>query len=299
MIWIGVLYWSIGGLFAKLLSDYLNPKVKIEREPMNNISRKHKRAALVCIGIAAFAIAVSLLSGCGRYREPIQGPKGDTGQNGAQGIQGNVGSNGSNGTNGLNALFGTPSEAPLSSCPNSGGDSHGGYGQVFTMGLDANGDGILENNEIQQVAIVCNGQNGTQGLPGVAGSVGATGSTGATGAQGIQGAPGVSPEYSPVAVIEPCGHSSSNYKEVLIGLEGGYILSEFSGNSSALTVRNTLLPDGSYQDTDDSFCSFTVSTDSHGNRTVSWVAQTDANGYVATAGSITYTASTSQWSGSN
>jgi hypothetical protein len=99
-------------------------------------------------------------------------------------------------------------------------------------------------------------------------------------------------------VIQPCGGSSSPWKEVLLGLPGGLILSEFSGSSDALTVRNTLLPDGnSYEDTDASLCQFSVSTDTSGNRTVSWPAQRAANGYNAVAGSTVYTVSTSSWSG--
>lgn len=229
-------------------------------------------------------VILTLLSlmGCGPTIQgtPKVGPKGDTGAMGPAGL------------NGHSALFGPITSSPQENCPTSGIDSHGNYGFVFTLGVDLNDNGFLDNNEIQQIAIVCNGVNGTQGAPGIAGQ---NGSNGTNGTNGVQGIPGVSPLYSPVIIIQPCGGASSPYKEVLLGLSGGSILSEFSGSSNALTVRNTLLPDGGYEDTDDSFCTFSVSTDGNGNRTISWNSQTTSNGYHAAAGRIVFTSSTSSW----
>lgn len=206
-----------------------------------------------------------------------------------------------NGTNGHSAAF-SMGVADNTACSNGG--------SILNAGVDTNDNGVLETSEITSIAVVCNGNNGASGASGATGATGATGHTGATGSQGTSGTNGtngingtngtnaVLPQYTPVIAITPCGASSSSYKEVLLGLQGGYILSEFTGNASnAATVRNTLVPDGSYYDTDDSQCYFSVSTASNGNRSVSWNG-TSANqsGTPYHAGSASYNASTGQWS---
>lgn len=125
-------------------------------------------------------------------------------------------------------------------------------------------------------------------------STGPQGSAGPVGAQGVQGAPGPVPDLTPVSVIEPCGHNSSAYKEVLLGLEGGQVFGSFSSTTSALTVRNTLIPDGSFYDTDDSQCYFTVSTDSQGNRSVVWNG-TSNSGNTYPSGASNYNIRTKTW----
>lgn len=165
------------------------------------------------------------------------------------------GTNGVAGTNGHTALIYTSTFTSI--CGTAGGYS------VF-LGTDLNDDGVLQNSEITSTAQLCNG------------------------------AQGQAPQFTPVAVIEPCGHSSSAYKEALLGLQGGAVYGSFSANSSALTVRNTLIPDGSYYDTDDSECNFSVSTDSSGNRTVTWDGSSQT-GTLYPAGSATYTACTQTW----
>lgn len=239
-----------------------------------------KQVKHVAVGLMVFGavLVVSQMSGCTKA-----GPAGAAGETGASvvggvgpaGPQGPVGPSGSPGlagNDGHNALFGTPAPAPSSTCPSSGNSgtiNNPSYGQVFTMGVDTNDNGVLDDTEVQQVAVVCNGSDGSQGVPGDVGA---------------QGPAGVSPLYSPVGIIQPCGAASSQYKEALLGLTGGFILSEFSGSSDGLTVRNTLLPDGSYEDTDSSGCTFTISTASDGDRTVSW------NG-----GEASYSAATESW----
>lgn len=224
-------------------------------------------------------------------------------------VNGTDGVNGTNGSNGHSALV-SVSPADATACSNGG--------SILNAGTDTNDNALLDPMEITSVAFVCNGQNGavgatgstgSQGQQGVAGQTGATGATGSTGNNGTNGTNGVNgtngtngtnavlPQYMPVIAITPCGANSSSYKEVLLGLQGGSILSEFTGNASnAATVRNTLVPDGSYYDTDDSECNFSVSTTSNGNRTVSWNG-TAANqsGTPYHAGSASYTASTGQW----
>jgi hypothetical protein len=194
------------------------------------------------------------------------------GLNGTNGTNGNNGTNGSNGTNGHSAAF-SQASADHTSCANGG--------IVVNMGVDLNNNGLLDTSEIKQVAVVCNGNTGQKG------DTGATGQTGPT---------GYTPEFAPVMPITPCSASSSQYKEVLLGLEGGQILSEFSGSpTNADLVRNTFIPDGSYFDTDNSQCYFTVSTYSNGNRIVSWDGSSANGSGPYHAGNASYNASTGNW----
>lgn len=189
------------------------------------------------------------------------------------------GKDGVNGTNGSNGHSAAVSTVPADSTACSTG------GWVLNLGVDTNDNGLLEVSEITSVAVLCNGATGSQGQQGVAGQNGTNG----TNAQ--------LPQYIPVLAITPCGPNSSSYKEVLLGLVGGTILSEFTGNASnAATVRNTLIQDGSYYDTDDSQCFFTITTASNGDRTVSWNGTSNNHsGTPYHAGSAFYKASTAQW----
>lgn len=103
------------------------------------------------------------------------------------------------------------------------------------------------------------GPAGATGPTGAVGAQGIAGPTGPTGAQGPAGANGTS-LFSTVITVTPCGGSSSPYKEVLLFLSDCSLLSSFSGDSNALNTRFTLVPDGTYVDTDSSGCQFTVST---------------------------------------
>ena len=190
------------------------------------------------------------------------GANGTNGVNGTNGLNGTNGSNGTNGTNGYSAAF-SQASADRSVCPTGG--------TVINMGLDTNRNGSLETSEVTQVAVVCNGAQGPQGMQGAS-----------------------APSFTAVTPITPCGSSSSSYKEVLMGMANGVILSEFSGSATnANLVRNTLLPDGSYYDTDDSQCNFSVST-ATGNRTVQWNG-TSGSGNTYHPGQAVYSASTQQW----
>lgn len=136
-------------------------------------------------------------------------------------------------------------------------------GSLLLTGLDLNDDTVLSNSEVQYSADICNG---------------------------------ASPMYTPVIIIEPCGHNSSPWKEALLGLAGGGIFAEFTGNASdASTVRNTLIPDGSYYTTDASQCNFTVTTDGSGNRSVTWNGSTHNGSGPFSAGFNNFTLSTMQW----
>lgn len=81
------------------------------------------------------------------------------------------------------------------------------------------------------------------------------------------------PQYVPVDVIRPCGESVA-YEEVLLRLNDGQVLAVFSANTAGDMTRLSLLPDGSYVNTDGSGCQFTLSTSSDGaERAISWWGQ--------------------------
>ena len=109
-----------------------------------------------------------------------------------------------------------------------------------------------------------NGASGPQGIPGPSGSPGPQGSPGPT--------PSLGPD-TPMWLIAPCGQASSPYKEQLMCLNNGSLLSSFSDSTSGNETRFALIPVGTYEDTDDSGCVFTVSLASDGVSTiVSWNA---------------------------
>lgn len=193
---------------------------------------------------------------------------------------------GPSGTNGHNALIRAIANDPA--CP--------AGGSLLIMGLDLNNNGILDYNEVQYSADVCNGikgdtgavgPTGASGLNGQKGDTGNNGQDGSIGPAGPAGAPGLNANVSPflpVAAIQACGPNSSTYKEVLLALSNGYIFAEFTGGSSTNDVRNAFIPDGNYQDTDSSHCSFSVVTDVNDNRVVAW-----------SGGSAVYTSATQSW----
>lgn len=198
--------------------------------------------------IGSFVLAI-LIAGCGGG--PSDVPLSSNGTTTIVGPAGPAGANGSNGVNGLNSLIITM-PALSTQCTNGG--------TVILTGLDKNSDGSLATNEITGSATICNGAQG------------ATGATGATGAQGVQGASGPVSQFSPISPIEPCGANSSPYKEVLLCLYDGNVLSSFSDSLEGDNTRFAFLPTGTFQDTDDSACVFTSVVDSKGDTTISWNA---------------------------
>lgn len=185
------------------------------------------------------------------------GVDGVQGQTGSQGITGQTGSNGTNGTNGTNGSNGHSSAfgqvaADSATCSNGG--------TIITMGLDVNDDTILEASEVTQTATLCNGTN----------------ATGQAGIDGTNGSNGGTITFDLVQAIEPCGAASSPWKETLLGLEGGQLLSDFSETASGQNTRLSFIPNGSYVDTDSSGCNFTVSGDGSTNSQISWGAGSNA-----------------------
>lgn len=155
------------------------------------------------------------------------------------GRDGAVGAAGPAGSNGHGLVFQTTA-APGSTCP--------AGGKIIMMATDTNDNGQFEVADSDHQSItLCNGENGTNGADGAAAPV---------------------PAYSPVEPIMPCGNTVA-YKEVLLRLSNGQVLASFSENVQGLMTRLTLIPDGSYMDTDNSQCTFTLST-SGSTRSISW-----------------------------
>lgn len=151
--------------------------------------------------------------------------------------------NGSDGTNGMSMVFTTVPATPAQ-C------QYGG--NVLLMALDALGTGIYSSSDPnQQSAKICNGAPGANGEP---------------------GAPGSASKFSVVHPIAPCGEASSPWKEVLLCLADGSILATFSSAMDGNQTRLSFIPAGSYIDTDQSGCHFSVANDGLGGHTVSWAA---------------------------
>jgi hypothetical protein len=216
-------------------------------------------------------------------------------------------SNGQAGTSGQqgmgSGIFATTISADGEQCPQGNG------GVEYTTFIDYNDTGVYaDNDQITSVNYICNGATGATGTTGATGASGTNGSSssvslvaatssdcanggwditvtnggvssqayplcnGATGATGTTGATGAAaPTYglSLVQFIAPCGFASSAYKEQLMLFSDGSLLADFSGSSSADEVRLSFIPDGTYIDTDDSGCVFSIST-SDTTRSLTW-----------------------------
>lgn len=142
-----------------------------------------------------------------------------------------------NGQNGTSVVF-TTAAASAQECPTGG--------NVLLMASDTLGTGVWDPTDAnQQSMMICNGVQGQAGPP--------------------------SP-FSPIYPITPCGANSSPWKEVLLCLEDGSILADFSEDMQGEETRLAFIPPGSYEDTDNSGCYFNVASDGNGGNTVSWGA---------------------------
>jgi hypothetical protein len=158
---------------------------------------------------------------------------------GQQGLQGNVGATGSSGQNGTSSSV-SVTVATSAQC------STGGQVVVVTNA------GVVSTPKV-----ICNGL------------VGATGSQGSVGPQGPAGNSGL----TPMSFIAPCGLASSAWKEELILFSNGDLLADFSQTMAGQDTRLSFIPDGSYQDTDESGCKFSINTNTTTHtRTLSWQA---------------------------
>lgn len=88
-----------------------------------------------------------------------QGPQGLQGVPGATGAQGPKGDSGAQGPSGANGTDGRDSIVSIKPLPAQSPTCLSGGNEV-DVGLDLDGDGILEANEVQKVAFVCNGVGG-------------------------------------------------------------------------------------------------------------------------------------------
>lgn len=221
-------------------------------------------------------------------------------------ISSNVICNGTNGANGFSTAFNMNRVTiDVSTCAS-------GTGVQLSSGLDLDRDLSLSATEIQQTSLLCDGQNGQQGAAGPAGQDGhsmqfeispaSTAVCPAGGSilvmaldvqnrgsysssdpnqqslvicNGQQGAAATASAYSAAEVIMPCGNSVS-YKEVLLRLANGQVLAAFSDNISGLNTRLSLIPDGTYMNSDGSQCVFSLSTQGQ-TRSISWGGTTQSS----------------------
>ncbi len=193
------------------------------------------------------------------------------------------------------------------------GDSRclqGNGGFEYVTFIDANNNGVYDAGEtITSDNYICNGATGAQGATGMAGSSSTVsltaadaqvcpnggwnitvtngsnspssypvcnGAAGATGATGATGPAAPVSALSLVQLIAPCGLASSAWKEELMLFSNGTLLADFSTSASGTDTRLSLIPDGTYQDSDESGCVFTIAT-SGTTRSISWNAGSSAN----------------------
>lgn len=178
------------------------------------------------------------------------------------GTNGATGPTGASGTSGRSIVFQTVSVSPGSTC------SAGG--QTILIANDDAGTGVWTvSDSNQQSVTLCNGSNAEL------------------------------PSFTPSLAITPCGPRSSAYKEALLGLTGGGVYAEIITNlSNPGTIRNALLPDGSYYDTDDSECNFTISTDVSENRSITWDGSSADGAGPFSPGAAAYSVFSLTWSAS-
>ena len=91
-------------------------------------------------------------------------------------------------------------------------------GQQFQVGIDVNGDGVLESSEIQQTAFVCDGTQGDAGPPGPAGPPGTTADT-----------PAPTPVESLIGALPTGVDGFVNFEGLPGGFTGGSIADGFVG----------------------------------------------------------------------
>lgn len=152
-------------------------------------------------------IAALATAGCAGGADGSEGPPGPQGPTGA------TGSAGATGAVGRAALVRSAVEPEGENCPS------GGF--RFEAGLDADGDGVLSDEEVDATLTrhACNGSQGlegpqgppgptgAQGPQGVQGSQGPSGPQGLTGAQGPQGPTGPQGAEGPAGPTGPQGES--------------------------------------------------------------------------------------------
>ncbi|MBT4059398.1 MAG: hypothetical protein HOE69_03730, partial [Euryarchaeota archaeon] len=103
-----------------------------------------------------------------------QGPAGVNGTDGADGVNGTDGDKGEVGEDGMDGIDGMPALA-VTTLESAGSNCADG-GLKIEVGVDDNGNGALDSNEIDYTEYVCNGADGQNGQNGQNGADGANGS---------------------------------------------------------------------------------------------------------------------------
>jgi len=126
-----------------------------------------------------------------------QGPAGADGQDGAPGADGADGQDGAPGADGQDGAPGADgvdgadgATSLLNVVDEPAGDNCMFGGVMVEAGLDADGSGVLEAEEVTVTQYVCNGADGAAGMDGMNGADGADGQDGASGADGADGEDG-------------------------------------------------------------------------------------------------------------
>lgn len=278
---------------------------------MKSMTQQTRDASAIVLGLGIICIALSLLSGCAKPSSGSNGAAGATGATGATGVQG-YGA----------GIKTTVLSVGNANCPN------GGVQLINFQDLNNNGLDDLTDSMIG-LTYVCNGANGSAGATGATGTNGVNttfsivvsslvdcpnggfdvtltdsthtntehvcngnnGNNGQAGTNGTNGSSGGTVSFSLVQAIEPCGAASSPWKEVILGLQGGQLLSSFSETAAGQNTRFAFIPNGSYQDTDSSGCTFTVTGNGSTTSQISWNA--GSNSYSTwLAGGYSWTPST-------
>jgi hypothetical protein len=148
---------------------------------------------------------------------------------GERGAQGEAGASGAPGADGKQSLLSVAALPPdgTEPCPNGG--------HAVSVGLDDDGDGTLDDTEVDQTQNLCNGADGGQGSVGAQGPQGPQGETGATGAQGPQGETGATGAQGPQGETGAQGPQGETGATGAQGPQG-------EAGTSALLMRDVFTP---------------------------------------------------------
>jgi hypothetical protein len=148
-------------------------------------------------------------------QEAVPLPAGPPGQAGVTGETGMPGEQGMDGANGLQVLVVTADEPWGETCPSGGVRIH--------SGLDTNGNGVLDADEVTENNAVCHGaqgEKGDQGDQGDKGEPGETGKQGPPGMDGLNGKDGETGKQGPLGMDGKVGEDGAPGKQGPPGLDG-------------------------------------------------------------------------------
>src|SRR5580704_3365860 len=161
----------------------------------------------------------------------VQGPQGPAGSQGPQGEQGEAGAPGAPGSDGGNGLDSLINVTALAA-----GDTHcPSGGEQVQVGLDLDGDGILEPGEVQQTAYVCNGGSSSAS----AGDAGGSACTQPTFANGVDLAVGSDP-----ITVATADFNADGRLDLAVTYLGASAVGLWLGSGDGTFVRGATLPVG-------------------------------------------------------